>query len=198
VLGSHIMNLMQWLAGEPTWCYARVRQDGRRVDKQDVRPGNEGIGPLAGDDVSATYGFDAGVTGYFNSQRRAGPGGIGRFGLTLCGETGQLEVLTGYLPQVHLLRDPLWSPGRSGKRWVSVSSQGVGQPEPLTDLGLHGGNVLACRDLIDAIEQDRQPEANVYEARATVQMVSAVFESHRLRQPVSLPLTNRQNPLTLI
>jgi len=29
-------------------------------------------------------------------------------------------------------------------------------------------------------------------------MIAAVFESHRLQQPVSFPLTNRANPLTLL
>jgi predicted dehydrogenase len=198
VLGSHVMNLMQLFAGEPTWCHAQVLRNGRPITAQDVQPGKEGIGPLAGDQVSAMYGFDAGVTGYFNSQRSAGPGGTGRFGLVLHGEAGQLEVLTGYLPPVHLLQDPLWSPGRSGKQWVSVSSQGVGKSEPLSDLGLHGGNVLACRDLLEAIEHDRLPEANVYEARATVQMIAAVFESQRLGQSVPLPLENRQNPLSML
>lgn len=196
VLGSHIMNLMQHFVGEPSSCFARVLQDGHRVGKADVRPGPEGIGPLAGDNVSAMYQFDHGVTGYFGSQRRAGPGGTGRFGLRIFGQQGQLEVLTGYLPPVHLLEDPLWSPGRSGKRWVPVSSQGAGKPETLADKGLHGGNVLACRDLIDAIEQDRLPEANIYEARATVEMIAAVFESHRVNQPVPFPLKERGNPLT--
>ena len=33
-----------------------------------------------------------------------------------------IELLTGFLPAAHLLRDPLWSPGRSGQRWLPISS----------------------------------------------------------------------------
>jgi predicted dehydrogenase len=197
VLGSHIMNLMHYFGGEPTWCFARVLENGIAVTKEHVRPGNEGIGPLAGDSVSAMYGFDRSITGYFNSQRRASPGGTGRFALQILGEAGQIEVLTGFVPPVHLLRDPMWSPGRSGQRWEPVSSLGVGKEEPASDTGLHSGNLVACRDLMEAIEQDRQPEANMYEGRMSVQMIAAVFESHRQNQPVPLPLTTRQNPLTL-
>ena len=62
--------------------------------------------------------------------------------------------------------------------------------------GLHEGNVAAVKDLIQAIEQSRQPLANIYEARKTVEMIAAVFESHRLGRAVDIPLRNRKNPLT--
>ena len=147
------------------------------------------------------YGLEDGVTAYFDSHRNAGGTGIGRtqpglrFGLQIFGSEGVLEILTGHLPAVHILQDPNWSPGRSGQAWTPVSSAGIGQPEPLRDGGLHGGNVLACRDLIAAIEEDRQPECHVYEARMTVQMIAAVFESQRIGGPARFPLENRQNPL---
>jgi hypothetical protein len=51
---------------------------------------------------------------------------------------------------------------------------------------------------LDAIENDREPECNIYEARETVEMIAAVFESHRLRRPVAMPLKSRENPLTLL
>jgi hypothetical protein len=114
------------------------------------------------------------------------------------GEQGEIEILTGHLPAAHILQDPQWSPGRSNRPWQPISSLGIGQPEPLGDGGLHAGNVLACRDLIRAIEEDRLPEANVYEARMTVQMIAGVFESHRVGGPVRFPLENRRNPLELM
>jgi predicted dehydrogenase len=195
VLGTHIMNLMYYFAGDPEWCFGRVWQEGRSITAADVKPGNEGIGPLAGDHVQAMFGFGGGITGFFASQRRMGDGG-GRFGLRIIGQLGQIEFLPGFLPAVHLLQDPLWSPGRSGKNWQPVSSLGVGKAEPLRDGGLAAGNVLACQDLLAAIEEDRQPEANMYEARKTVEMISAVFESQVIGGPVELPLKNRDNPLT--
>jgi hypothetical protein len=63
---------------------------------------------------------------------------------------------------------------------------------------LHGGNVLAVKDLIAAIEQDREPEGSIYEARSATEMIVAVFESQRVGGPVSLPLKNRANPLTML
>ncbi len=192
VLGSHVMNLMQHFGGEPQWCFARVLVDDRPMTLRDVQPGPEGIGPLAGDTVQAMYGMPEGVTAYFGSERNAAGG---RFGVQLFGSKGVLELLTGYLPQAWFLPDPSWSPGRSGKQWLPISSAGVGKPEPLKDGGLHAGNVAACRDLLAAIEEDRQPECSVYEAQATVEMIAAVFASHLAGKPLDLPLADRAHPL---
>ena len=196
VLGSHIFNLMHYFGGEPNRCFAWMRENGRAVKPADVRQGNEGLGPLAGDHLQAIYQFDDEITGFFGSRRDAGPGGTGRFGLRILGEKGAIDVLTGHLPAAYLLEDPLWSPGRSGKQWVPISSAGPGKPEPLEDRGLSGGNQLACQDLLLAIEEDRQPEANVYEARTTVEMISAIFDSHRQGMPVTIPLASRDHGLT--
>ena len=197
VLGSHIFNLIHYFAGEPAWCFARVLQNERPITKQDVVQGNEGIGPLAGDNVVATYGVDHGATAYFGSRRQMG-GSPSRYGLQICGSKGIIEILTGHLPPVNYLPDPAWSSGRSGAKWIPVSSAGPGKPEPLKEGGLHAGNLLACADLIAAIEQDRLPECSIYEARMTVEMIAAVFESHRANAPVKIPLENRKNPLAML
>lgn len=198
VLGSHVMNLIAFCGGQPTWCVGRVMANGKPVVKADVKPGNEGIGALAGDQVVAMYGLESGATAYFGSKRAAGSGGDSRFGLQIYGSKGVLEILTGSLPSVQFLPDPVWSPGRSKAQWVAVSSAGIGQPEPLKDGGLPTGNMLAVKDLLSAIENDRQPECSIYEARTTVEMIVAVFESHRVGGPVAFPLKTRQNPLELL
>ena len=81
---------------------------------------------------------------------------------------------------------------------TSVTSAGVDKPETLPNDGLHGGNVRAVKDLIDAIEHDRQSVSNVYEARTATEMIVAVFESQRQGGPVRWPLKNRKNPLTML
>lgn len=193
VLGSHVMNLIHVFGGEAKWCFAQVTEQGRPITKADVKEGPEGIGPLAGDRVTAMYGLEGGANAYFGSRRDAAGG---RFGLQIYGTKGIVEILTGHLPAVNFLPDPAWSPGRSGKAWIPVSSAGLGKPELMKEGGLNGGNILACRDLIAAIEEDRQPECNMHEARHTIEMISAVFESQRTGGPVALPLVNRDNPLT--
>jgi predicted dehydrogenase len=194
VLGSHVFNLINHFGGDPKWCFAQVTQDGAPLTKDQVKPGNEGIGPLAGDGVSAMYGLDGGELAYFSSRKGMG-GNPSRFGLQIYGSKGVIEILTGHLPAAFFLPDPSWSPGRSKATWQPISSAGVGVAEPIKDGGLDGGNILAVKDLMAAIEEDRQPECNMYEGRTTVEMITAVFASQRENGPVKMPLKDRGNAL---
>ena len=54
------------------------------------------------------------------------------------------------------------------------------------------------QSILAAIEEQREPLCSVYEARGAIEMIVAVFESHRQGKPVSLPLENRENPLTML
>jgi len=198
VLGTHVLDLIHALGGTPRSCVARVRVGGRPVGPRDVAPGNEGIGPLAGDEVHAVYELAGGAMAHFDSVRDAG-GNPTRFGVTVYGSRGVIEMGTGFLPAVHLLTDASWSPGRTGSSWVPVSSQGAGKPEPLRDGGLDAGNVLAVRDLIAAVEENRRPLSSIHDARIATEMIVAVFASHCTGGgPVALPLAGRGNPLSLL
>ena len=196
VLGTHLFDLMRLLAGDARWCFARVTQDGKPVTKADVKQGGEGMGPVAGDHVSATYGFDKDVTGTFASHKACHGAGA-RFGLHVHGSKGVVMLTTGSLPAAYFLDDPSWMPGKSKKAWQEITSAGVGKPEPLKDGGLGQGNVWIARDLIEAIEKDRQPLGSMYDGRAALEMILAVYEAHRLDRPVDLPLENRKHPLTV-
>jgi predicted dehydrogenase len=197
VLGTHLMDLMRLLAGDAGWCFARVLQGGKPAGKADVRQGGEGMGPVLGDQIAATYGFARGVQGTFGTHR-ARHGAGQRFGLAVYGSRGVLQLATGSLPPVHFLDDPSWWPGRSKAKWQEVSSAGLGKPEPLKDGGLGQGNVWIARDLLAAVEKDRQPLGGMYDGRAALEMILAVYQSHRLNRPVGLPLAERRHPLSLL
>lgn len=198
VLGSHIFALMRSFAGgQPVACYATARQNGQPITRQDVRPGAEGIGPLAGDDIQARYSFADGLTGYFASRRSMG-GKPTRFALQIFGSKGVIEMESGYLKPAHLLRDASWSPSRSGKSWQTVTSAGIDQPEPRTDGNYQGGHIAAIKDLIESIETQRSTRCSADDCRGITEMIAAVFESQRLGESVEMPLVTRVNPLTLL
>jgi predicted dehydrogenase len=197
VLGTHIMDLMRFLAGDPSWCDARIWQGDRPAVKGDVRQGGEGMGPILGDRIAARYGLGGGVLGYFDTHR-ARHGAGGRFGLQVFGSKGVLQLTTGSLPACWFLDDPSWFPGRSKAAWQEVTSAGLGKPEPLQDGGLGQGNIWIVKDLIAAIQQDRQPLGSMYDGRAALEMILAVYESYRLKNTVELPLKNRQHPLSML
>jgi predicted dehydrogenase len=196
VLGTHIFDLMRLLVGDTRWCHAVITQAGRPAVKADVREGGEGMGPVVGDNISASYGFDKNIRGYF-ATHRARDGVGSRFGLGIFGSKGVIHVTTGGLPAAYFLADPGWYPGKSKAAWIEITSAGLGKPEPLKDGSLHQGNVWIAQDLIDAIEKDRQPLGSMYDGRATLEMILAVYESWRLERAVELPLKTRQHPLSL-
>lgn len=197
VLGSHIMDLMRLFAGDPESCYGRVFAKGQPVTKNDVMEGREGIGSLAGDAVDAVFRFPGTVVGYFNSKRNQ-ESRPSRFGLSILGSKGVIEVFTGYMVPGTILKDASWSPGRTNSKWQRFTSAGIDQPEPLKGSSLHDGNVAAVHDLLESIEADRQPKCSMSDARWTIEMISAVFDSHRQGGPVELPLKNRENALAML
>jgi predicted dehydrogenase len=197
VLGTHIMDLMRFLAGDARRCFAGVRNKHEPVSKKHVREGAEGIGPLAGDEIHAVYRFDGITMGYF-STHRARHGAAERFGLQVYGSRGILTMTTGGVPEIWLLEDPSWQPGRTKVRWKRISSAGIDKPEPLKSPGLDYGNHLIALDLIRAIETAGRPKGSMNDGRAALEMILAVYESHRLNAPVGLPLKNRKHPLTML
>jgi predicted dehydrogenase len=198
VLGSHVFGLMRSIAGGSAHsCTATVASKGRSVAKGDVFDGPEGIGLLAGDHVQARYAFPKGVYGHFASKRGVG-GSPTRFGLQIMGSRGIIEMQSGYLKPAFILRDSSWSPGRTGKTWETITPSGIGKPEARADGTYEGGHVAAITDLIDSVEQERPTKCSAEDSRAIVEMIAAVFESHRVRGPIDLPLITRDNPLSLL
>ncbi|MBA4189815.1 MAG: 3-chlorobenzoate-3,4-dioxygenase [Planctomycetaceae bacterium] len=198
VLGSHIFGMMRSIAGgSAKSCFATVTQDGLPVVKGNVKEGPEGIGLLAGDHVQASYTFAKGVTGYFAS-RKGMAGKPTRFAVQIFGSKGIIELESGYLVKADLLRDSSWSPARSSSKWETITSAGIGKPEPRTDGTYEGGHIAAFTDLIDSIEKDHDTKCGARDCTAIIEMIAAVFESHRVAKPVELPLKTRVNPLSLL
>jgi len=197
VLGTHLFDLMRLLLGDARWCHARVWQNGKPATKADVTAGGEGMGPVLGDWINATYGFDKGIEATFGSAKNRS-GKESRFGLEVRGSKGIIQLTTGSLPPTYFLDDPSWFPGQTGAKWQEITSAGLGKPEPLKDGGLGQGNVWIAKDLIEAIAKDRQPLGSMYDARAALEMILAVYESWRVKATAVLPLKNRKHPLAML
>jgi predicted dehydrogenase len=197
VLGAHLMNLMHYFGGQPLACSATVLQDGRPVTRADLQDGAEGVGPLAGNTVHARYEMERGLPAFFDSVQNAGEKASG-FGLQLVGTQGVIDMRIDTEPFVQLLPGGALHPQREPRTWVPVSSAGAGRPEPITDLAKQvSSHQLAVRDLLAAIRAHRAPLCDARAGRTTIEMICAVFESHRLGgQRVTFPLKTRENPLT--
>ena len=145
VLGTHVMDLMRFLAGDARWCFATVLQDGKPADEEPTSArAARAWGRSLGDHIQATYGFDKGVQGTFGTHRaKAAPASASAWRSTA--PRAWCRLTTGSLPAAYFLDDPSWFPGRSKVAWQEITSAGVGKPEPLKDGGLGLGNCGSSR-----------------------------------------------------
>ncbi len=196
VLGSHLVNLATFFAGKPVACSAVVLQDGKLVTKADLKEGAEGVGPLAGNEVHARYETERGIPVFFDSIANAGDKAAG-FGVQLIGTKGIIDLRIDEHPLAHLLAGNPFDPVKEPRTWTPITSAGLDQPEPIVDVKVQSGDhLIPGRDLIAAIRENREPLCSAADGRQIVEMICAVFESHRLGgQRVTFPLANRQNPL---
>lgn len=199
VLGSHLLNLATVFAGEPVACTATVLQDGRPVTRADVREGAEGVGPLAGHEVHARFEMKRGFPVFFDSVAKAGIPTAG-FNVQIIGTKGIIDLRADRAPLAHLLAGHPFEPLKEPRAWVPITTAGISQPEPVAGLDRQiSDHLISGRDLIAAVREGREPLCNARAGATTVEMISAVFESHRLGgQRVTLPLQTRQNPFSLL
>lgn len=199
VLGSHVLNLGVYFAGNPVACTATVLQDGRPVTKADVKEGDEGVGPLAGNEVHARFETASGIPIFFDSLHDAGTKEAG-FGMQLIGSKGIIDLRMDTDPIAHFLKGTSLGPVKEPRTWVPLTTGGIDKPEPLEGISKRVmAHTVGGEDLIAAIKENREPLCGAKDGRTGLEMISAVFESHRLNgQRVTLPLKTRENPLSLL
>lgn len=196
VLGTHIVNLFAYFGGAPQTCSAIMLQDGKPVTAADVKPGAEGLGPLAANELHARYLMEDGTIAYYDSIANDDTAGNG-YCLQLIGSKGVVTWHIDRDPIAHFAPGNPFDPALPPRKWLPITSVGVGKeetnPEQIKQVHNH---VLAVRDLIDAVDDAREPICNIHEGATTVEMVCGVFESHRQNgQAVELPLAERDHPL---
>jgi len=199
VLGGHVLNLVEYFAGRITSCSATMLQDGRRITADDVKPGAEGLGPLAANEIHARYQTERGITAYYDSIANDG---VGRFAycMQLIFSKGVITWHIDNNPVAYFAPGNPFAPPNNTQPWIPITTEGIGGPETQPDV-VHDvqHHVAGVRDLIDAVDNKRVPLCDVHAGAATVEAICAVFESHRQNGAiVDFPLKERQNALTLL
>ncbi|QDT02257.1 putative oxidoreductase YvaA [Rubripirellula lacrimiformis] len=194
VLGSHVLNLVQHFGGHPKSCSARVFQDGRPVTADDVKPGSEGLGSMAGNQVRARFETEKGITAYYDSFANDGTAAKG-FCLQMIGSKGVIMLHIDANPIAHFLPGNPFQRPNGDRPWIPITTAGLGKPETQRDVvaKVHD-HILGVEDLIQACDDDRRPLCDARDGLTTVEMICAVFESHRQAgKEISFPLTQRGN-----
>ena len=187
VLGGHGFNLATLFTGPAISCEATILVEGRPATKADIRPGDEGVGLIVGDEVHARYETKNGIPLYFDSKKGTWTKGT-PFGARLIGTKGVISLQIDEEPLAILERD--------GKK-TPITTGGIGKPEPIKDIRLiNGGHHGAIRDLLAAIAEKREPLCGPEAGLETVELTLGVFTSFAAGgKKVALPLADRQHPL---
>ena len=187
VLGGHGFNLATLFTGAAISCEATILVDGRPATKADIRPGDEGVGLIVGDEIHARYETRSGIPLYFDSKKGTPAKGT-PFGARLIGTKGVISLQIDEEPLAILERDGVKTP---------ITTAGIGKPEPIKDINqVNGGHHGAVRDLLAAIAEKREPLCGPEAGRETVELTLAVFASFVADgKKVALPLAGRAHPL---
>lgn len=216
VLGTHILDLQTFFFGAPEYVFADVTTDGKPIIKTDRSQIIEPLGPLAGNEIFAYFRFPNDVCGTFESKQ-----GLWLFerekdfihmGITVSGTKGALSMRFNDCvpyeaglrisrinapPEDHAcyekveLTETRKIPGAKPLDY-SVCGKLFGLPRKTLFLD---SNRYAAWDLMCAIEEDRQPISNVYNARVVVEMIYGIYASHLSGSVMRFPLLDRKQPL---
>lgn len=194
VLGTHLFDMMRLFAGDAQWCTATMRQQGRNITRNDARFVAEKIGPVAGDEIDAQFGFDNGVVAAFTSRARLRET-LGHWGMELLGSKGAVRIFMDVFPAVLMPKSRVWKPAGSAVDLVPVP----GDPTVEFTAGQRGfgpANRRLVDDWLDAIKTNRQPACSGHNAMKAIEMVMAVYSAALNHARVTFPLHSRTHPLT--
>jgi predicted dehydrogenase len=191
VLGVHLFDLMRFFGGDPIWCEARVQQAGRDITRADARAASEKIGPVAGDEINAQFGFPKDVKGTFTSSaknREAGP-----WGIELVGTKSSVRILADILPTVQERKVSATATAQAGE-WRPLANDPVGK-WTAAQKSVFNSNRRLVNDWLAAIKEDREPVCSGHNGMKSLEMAHAVFAAGLSRERVSFPLKERKHPL---
>ncbi len=205
VLGTHILDFMLYMFGNPLSVTADLRVEGRLATRADFHEPTEPVGPVAGDDLLAVFNFPEGVRGLFESRkglRGQGKSGDTVMGLAVVGTEGTLSLRFDDVRRREL---------KISRCRVAPDDEAVYENVPVVDdrripgagpadLSLGGRRDIprppmfveaprfAAWDLVQTIGTARQPVSNAGNARIVSEMIQAIYTSHFEGRRISWPL----------
>ncbi|MBW3541852.1 MAG: Gfo/Idh/MocA family oxidoreductase [Planctomycetes bacterium] len=204
VHGTHLFDMLIALAGPPRWAAAHIAVGDRDATREDAREGTEPVGPIAGNSIAATFGFDRGVRAFYDSTanlHRAGqtpPENL--YGLRL--ECEQAQLCFWPPGDVYVYASPVVQPDRDDLTWEKQWIEDwhftpEHQPRDVRREWIPVGNRTLAADLIAAIEENRDPFTSGKNALYITEMVQGVYASHLTEgRRLPIPLRDRRHPLT--
>lgn len=193
-IGTHRFNAALALLGHPRSVVGHLTTHGREATPDDVVLAPGGMGPIAGEDVSAYFVFPDSTycfTEYHRTDRAASENAL----FEVRGSDGILAIMEG---QRGLFHYPQYrfEPALASWREVALT------PRERVTFGFdffagesNASSLWLLDELVQALDEDREPECSGREARVALEMIMGIYDSHRRGARTSLPLADRRHPL---
>ncbi len=201
-MGTHLYDWLRLFGGDVEWTHAHlVQMDGREstVDNikqtQEVHPNDRDAGLVLGERGNVAFRFKNGI--HADVQFLAQPQtNDNAYGIDIIGTEGRIAIresvgTTMFIHKgQHKTPADTWEPVHLPEE--EIDENGKQRDKGSIRLYLQR---LMLRDLIEAIEEDRDPFASGRDGRDCLEMIHATWESHRQQGRVNMPLTSRKHPL---
>ena len=201
-MGTHLYDWLRLFAGDVEWTHAHlVQMDGRESTVDDIKHTQEvhafdrDAGFVLGERGHAAFRFKNGI--HADVQFLAQPEtNDNAYGIDIVGTEGRIAIRESVGTTMFIHKGQHKTPAEA---WEPVHLSAVdldeqGNPRDKGSIRLLLQRLM-LRDLIAAIEEDRDPFASGRDGRDCLEMIHATWESHRQKARVSMPLTPREHPL---
>ncbi len=205
VLGTHILDAMNFLFGTPEHLFAEVTVNGRPLQKSDRAVTTEPLGAVAGDNLFAHLHYANNVRGFFESRKGIfQPGNPVRMGITAVGTQGALSMRYTLTTEegerkLRLTRSTGAVEDAADYEEVPLIEERIipgAEPLQMDFMPYYSiNNRFAAWDLMEAIKEDRDPIAGVKEAVEVLEIIQGIYQSQLAGQRIPLPLADRTHPL---
>ena len=201
-MGTHLYDWLRLFAGDVEWTHAHlVQMDGREstVDDikhtQEVHPHDRDAGLVLGERGHAAFRFKNGI--HADVQFLAQPQtNDNAYGIDIVGTEGRIAIRESVGTTMFIHKGQHKTPAEAWEP-VNLPAETLdeeGNPRDKASIRLLLQRLM-LRDLIGAIEQDRDPFASGRAGRDCLEMIHATWEAHRQQARVYMPLTSREHPL---
>lgn len=163
----HAVNLLHWFGGMPTEVFGRTT----RVVHQGIE---------AEDTACANFRFPCGALGVLEATTAAWPGWERR--IELCGEFGSVALEDDRIVRWDFVTEEPEDAAIRARFAQQEAASGAGAPDQINFEG-HRRQIV---EMADSLRTGRPLPTDVAEARNTVALVCALYESARTGQPVAI------------
>ncbi|MDA0746119.1 MAG: Gfo/Idh/MocA family oxidoreductase [bacterium] len=201
-MGTHLYDWMRLFCGDMEWAHAHLTQlDGSMSTvydiktTQEVNPRDRDAGLVLGERGFASFRFKGGIhaEAVFLAQPQTDDTG---YGLDLIGTEGRIALRESVGTSMFIHKGAHHNPAEAWEpvplAEEDVDEEGQTRDKDSKRLLLQR---LLLRDLVGAIEEDREPFASGRDGRDCLEMIHATWASHRQGARVYAPLAPREHPL---